>query len=189
MTKTKKRSTVQAKRDWALKQLALAHEENRTRGRKSLDTVLSALEDSDQPLTAGEVHKLLAANGTSFTDSSYVRELLRKLVAEGKVSTRNETPAERAIRVSVNPDNAWRGAHFTAVYFWAPAGKVPRRTAPVYVAQPKAKRKSKKSKSKKTVTQTAGLSARVEALTGELALLKRIAELENQLSAIRKTLG
>ena len=169
--------------------LRKAHAAKAVQGKKSHDTVLAALQDSDQPLTATEVHAKLAARGMHF-DDSYVRLMLRNLVKQNAVSTRLETPQERKIRVN---SGDMRGAHLEAHYYWAPAGKVPRRTTPTDLPFGQTTRRKRKYKTaaKKTTTTAKrdDVTARVEALSSELSLLKRIAELENQLASVRKALN
>lgn len=167
--------------------LAKAHTTLIEKGRKSLECVLSVIEDSDQPLVISEIAGLLAQRGTPF-DQTYVRQMINKLVEQKKISQRFETPDERVTRMGGKLEG--RGAHFTAVYYWAPVGKVPLRTKATTV---KSIRKSTKKKKTATVTTKRTQSAdvlinRIESMTNELALLKRVAELEKQLSDVRKSL-
>jgi hypothetical protein len=162
----------------------------RARGIKTRNTILEIVSDSDQPLVSTEVHALLAQRGI-VRDRTYVLQLLHEMVEEKLVSSRPETPDERMVRTTDS-----RGMHFTAIYFWAPAGKVPFRTKPTVVKairrKPSKKTQTKKvsvARAKAEMTDVTGLMARIENMTNELALLQRVAELEAQLATIRKALN
>lgn len=165
----------------------LARAAQHNRGQRTKELILEVVKNSDQPLVAGEVQAILAQGGESY-DRSYILTLLHEMTQSGLVSARVETPDEREIRTSDR-----RGMHLTSIYFWAPAGKVPFRTKASSVKLISRTTK-KKSKSKKTTTAPASVSApkskdllaRIESMTSELALLQRVAELEQQLADIRK---
>ena len=165
--------------------LAKAHTRLIEKGRKSLDSVLSVIQDSDQPLVISEVTALLAQRGTPY-DNTYVRQMINKLAEQGKISQRFETPDERMTRMGGKFEG--RGSHFTAVYYWAPVGKVPLRTKATTVKAVRKNAKKKKTATAKRTQSADVLINRIESMTSELALLKRVAELEKQLNDVRNAL-
>lgn len=158
----------------------------RARGIRTNTAIIDVITESDQPLVTREIHALLVQRGIHL-DRNYVGDLLNRLVSEGLISSRPESADERAIRTSDR-----RGSHFTAMYFWAPVGKVPFRTKASIIKPVSQKVKKKKSTARaaqpKVSVQTSNidLMSRIESMTNELALLKRVAELEAQLETIRK---
>ncbi len=160
----------------------------RARGIRTNTAIIDVITESDQPLVTSEIHALLAQRGVRL-DRNYLGDLLNRLASEGLISSRPESADERAIRTSDG-----RGAHFTAMYFWAPVGKVPFRTKASMI-KPVSKKKKKKSTVRaaqsKAAMQTSSidLMSRIESMTNELALLKRVAELEAQLETIRKAVS
>lgn len=166
------------------KALAKAHDVRRRDGERTRDAVASVLELSDQPLVAREVQVLLARRGLVL-EASYVKDVLDRLVADGRASARPETKREQAIRKAADG----RGNHFQATYFWAPRGRVPARTVATVVqtggvSTRGAKKSLKKSSrpAKATKVQT-GKVAKVDTVA---LLVQRVAELEMQLAEIRK---
>lgn len=165
-------------------------EAQRARGIKTRNAMIEIITKSDQPLVTSEIHAMLAQRGVGL-ERSYVGDVLNNLAAEGLISSRPETADERAIRTSDG-----RGAHFTATYYWAPVGKVPFRTKPSTVrpiSRSKSKKKKQIAKSSQprvsAKTSNVDLMSRIESMTNELALLKRVAELEAQLETIRKAVS
>jgi hypothetical protein len=158
-----------------------AHATIRQKGEVTRQAVYHELRISDQPLVASEVRALLAKQGMAF-DATYIRTILQGFVLEGTASTRQETSDERMIR---NGGVATRGGHQSAMYFWAPAGKVPFRTKASTV-KPVRKAKSKKTvRPAKAAPMQTGRALPVKHVT----LLERVARLEKQLKDIQDLLG
>ena len=159
------------------------------RGNKTKDIIQDIVLRSDQPLVSGEIQAIAASRGLLLA-RTYVLQVLNELVKEKRLSSRQETPDERSIRTSDN-----RGIAFTALYYWAPGGKVPFRTKKSTVSYVAARRRTTRKTAPKAKRQTAAptltttnLMDRIDSMTNELALLKRVAELEAQLSAIKKVI-
>ena len=160
--------------------LIKAHEVKKLNGEHTRSSVFQVLKSLDQPVTSGEVRGLLEQTG-KIVDATYVHELLKKLVRDGIVSMRDETPAERLIRLN-GRTNIGTGAHFTASYFWAGNGKSPKRTKHTDdIVSIKKKTKKVRRPAKATKKQTGS--------PRETSLLARVAELEAQLARIQKILG
>ncbi len=177
MTKSKARSF-----DHLSAARSSAHASIRRKGENTRQAVYHELRVSDQPLIASEVHALLAKRGLSF-DPTYIRTILQGFVADGSASTRLETGDERLIR---NGGRATRGRHQTAMYYWAPAGKVPFRTKMTTVPfVTKTKKKRRPATSASTQTGRTSASARPTVPT----LLERIAILEKQVADLKAILG
>jgi hypothetical protein len=153
----------------------------RRKGEITRDTVLRELRTADQPLVASEIRAMLATKGLAF-DPTYVRTILQGFVADGLASSRLETPDERLIR---NGGRATRGAHQTAMYFWAPAGKVPFRTKMTTVKPTASKKRKKKNR---PVAQAPVQTGRISK-PAIPTLLERIAQLEKQVAEIQALLG
>ena len=177
---TKQRKHLEAARE-------SAHAAVRRKGEVTRDTVYHELRIADQPLVASEIRALLALQGIHY-DATYIRTILQGFVAEGTASTRPESADERLIR---NGGRATRGNHQSAMYFWAPAGKVPFRTKASTVKPIKAR----KAKSKKTIrparavpTQTGRPEISLKQQP-HVTLLERVARLEKQLADIQALLG
>jgi hypothetical protein len=164
-----------------------AHAAVRRKGEITRDAVYHELRIADQPLVASEIRVLLARQGMDF-DPTYIRTILQGFVAEGTASTRQESADERLIR---NGGRTTRGSHQSAMYFWAPAGKVPYRTK-ASTAKPI---KARKAKSKKTirparaVPMQTGRPAISLKQQPHVPLLERVARLEKQLADIQALLG
>lgn len=168
--------------------LRKAHAAKIQQGALTRDLVVEIIERSNQPLVAAEVRALLKKRTGRLLDASYVTNVLRRLVADGRVSSREETPIEREIR----RDGDGRGSHIPATYYWAPAGHVPARTLSTVqtgLAQTETttSRSKKKTASRKrpvaaSPVQT-GSTSDVDTIT---TLVLRIAQLEQQLAEIRK---
>lgn len=174
-----KKKTVQAGPTAEIRNMA--YDALAAKSRKNKDAIISVLRKSTQPLVTSEIDAFLAMQGVSM-HNTYVGRLLQQLVADGEISQREETPAERKIRFGREES---RGAHFQAIYFWAPAGRVPKRTqaSNLHMAsrmtqtrRPATKTVKKQTGSKITTRQNLGLIARVN-------------ELENQVTELRKLLG
>lgn len=162
--------------------LQLAHDAKRAAGAATQNAVIDVLKKSKQPLLTREVQALLAIRGMRF-DVTYVRQLLVKLAEEKLISSRDETAKERKIR---RGDDS-RGAHFTAIYYWAPTGKVPARTVKTVVQttvipmHPKKNSKSKRARRPvKAVSMQTGASPETT-----LVLLNRIASLEAEIARLK----
>lgn len=80
------------------------------------------LEDTTQPLTAGEVQQYLERELNYTYEITTVRNTLKELLDAGRIAMRKETTDERQIRAA----GAALGAH--AMLYWAPVGDVPART-------------------------------------------------------------
>jgi hypothetical protein len=163
-----------------------AHASVRRKGEATRQAVYHELRLADQPLVASEIRALLAKQGIAL-DPTYIRTILKGFVMDGSASTRNETADERLIR---NGGRSTRGNHQTAMYYWAPAGKVPFRTqASTVMPVTKKKKKSKPvQKAAPVRTTNTDLINRIESMTNELALLQRVAMLEDQLAEIRRVI-
>lgn len=159
--------------------LIKAHEVKKLNGEHTRSSVFQVLKHLDQPVTSGEVKGLLEQTGKS-VDQTYVHELLKKLTRDGLVSMRDETPAERQIRLN-GRSNIGTGAHFTASYFWAGNGRSPKRTKHTDEIVSIKKTKKVRRPAKATKKQTGS--------PRETSLLARVAELEAQLARIQKILG
>lgn len=154
------------------------------RTRNNKNAIVAILKLSDQPLVTTEVIAHLKLRGVSLHET-YVSKLLKELVAAGEISQREETSAEREIRFGrVEP----RGAHFTAMYFWAPAGVVPKRTQTgnLHMASRMTQGAKKHRPAKKTARVQTG---RKIATRENIGLLARVAELEKQVEEMRSLLG
>lgn len=148
---------------------------------KTRNAVLATLKLSDQPLVINEIHALLAMRGVSL-HVTYVSEILKQLIQAGKISQRNETPAERVIRHGRHEP---RGAHFQAVYFWGKPGKVPARTEASHIRTTGRMVKKTRRPAKASRVQTGTkITAREN-----LSLMARVAELEAQIAEMRKIIG
>lgn len=159
-----------------------AHASIRRKGENTRQAVYHELRISDQPLVASEVGALLAKRGLSF-DPTYIRTILQGFVADGSASSRLETGDERLIR---NGGRATRGRHQTAMYYWAPAGKVPFRTKMTTVPFV-TKTKKKRRPAAKRVVQTGHVSVPTRPTVP--TLLERIAILEKQVADLKAILG
>jgi hypothetical protein len=158
-----------------------AHASVRRKGETTRQAVYHELRIADQPLVASEIRALLIKQGMVF-DPTYVRSILQGFVADGSASTRQETPDERLIRNGGRPT---RGNHQTAMYYWAPAGKVPFRTKMTTVTPTVTKkRKTKVRPVAKAPVQTGRVSKPTN-----MTLFERIARLEKQVADIREALG
>lgn len=153
----------------------------RRKGEITRDAVLRELRAADQPLVASEVRALLIDKGMVF-DPTYVRTILQGFVADGLASTRAESSDERLIR---NGGRATRGSHHTAMYYWAPAGKVPFRTKMTTVKPTVTKKRKKKNRPVVKAPVQTGRPAKPMIPT----LLERIAQLEKQVAEIQALLG
>lgn len=80
------------------------------------------LEDTPQPLTAGEVQQYLERELNYVYEITTVRNALKELLDGKKISMRKESSDERQLRAG----GSALGAH--AMLYWAPAGEVPART-------------------------------------------------------------
>lgn len=174
MTKSKTRSF-----DHLAAARSTAHASVRRKGETTRQAVYHELRISDQPLVASEVHALLAKRGLLF-DTTYIRTILQGFVTDGSASTRLETGDERLIR---NGGRATRGRHQTAMYYWAPAGKVPYRTKMTTVPTV-TKSKKKTRPAPKRVVQTGHVSRPTVP-----TLLQRIATLEEKVARLESILG
>lgn len=163
--------------------LVKAHEVKKLNGEHTRGTIFQVLKTLNEPVTSGEVTGLLTQNGVT-VDPAYVRELLKKLVNNGLVATREETPAERAIRLR-GRSNFGTGAHFTASYYWAGNSRSPKRTKHTdeIVVPVKAKRKTRK------VYRPAVEVKKQTGTSREATLLTRVAELESRISRLEKLIG
>ena len=157
-----------------------AHASVRRKGETTRQAVYHELRTADQPLVASEIRAILAERGMKF-DPTYVRSILQGFVADGSASTRPESADERLIR---NGGRATRGNHQTAMYYWAPAGKVPFRTKMTTV-KPTVTRKKKKTRPVAKVTVQTGHVSRPTVPT----LLQRIATLEEKVARLESILG
>ena len=80
------------------------------------------LEDTTQPLTAGEVQQYLERELNYIYEITTVRNALKELLDGKKISMRKESSDERQLRAG----GTALGAH--AMLYWAPAGEIPART-------------------------------------------------------------
>ena len=163
--------------------LVKAHEVKKLNSEHTRSTVFQILKTLNEPVTSGEVAGLLAQGGST-VDPNYVHTLLKKLVNNGLVSMRDETAAEREIRLK-GRSNFGTGAHFTASYFWAGNGKSPKRTKHTDSIVPPARKKRKIRKVYRPAVE-------VKKQTGasrEVTLLARIAKLEDRISRLEKLIG
>lgn len=80
------------------------------------------LEDTTQPLTAGEVQQYLERELNYIYEITTVRNALKELLDGKKISMRKESSDERQLRAG----GSALGAH--AMLYWAPAGEIPART-------------------------------------------------------------
>lgn len=163
--------------------LVKAHEVKKLNSEHTRGTIFQLLKTVNEPVTSGEITGLLAQNGMT-VDPNYVHTLLKKLVNNGLVSMRDETVAEREIRLR-GRSNFGTGAHFTASYFWAGNGKSPRRTKHTDAIVPPVKMKRKVRKVYRPAVE-------VKKQTGpsrEVTLLDRIAKLEDRISRLEKLIG
>jgi hypothetical protein len=158
-----------------------AHATVRRKGEITRQAVYNELRAADQPLVASEVRALLIKQGVSL-DPTYVRSILQGFVADGSASVRRETPDERMIR---NGGRATRGNHQTAMYYWAPAGKVPFRTKMTTVLPTVSKKHKKKNRPAVKAPVQTGRVLKPAIPT----LLERIAQLEKQVAEIQALLG
>jgi hypothetical protein len=162
-----------------------AHASVRRKGETTRQAVYHELRTADQPLVASEIRAILAERGMKF-DPTYVRSILQGFVADGSASTRPESADERLIR---NGGRATRGNHQSAMYYWAPAGKVPFRTKMTTVKPVINTRKKKKTRPvAKVAVQTGRVPAPAKP-TNHVTLLERIAQLEKQVADIQAMLG
>lgn len=161
--------------------IKLAQEAKIAMGKRTRETVVDILRKSKQPLVAKEVQALLIERGLNF-DVTYVGSLLSKLAADKTISSRNETEKERMVRRGTDG----RGAHFTAIYYWAPVGKVPARTAEMLpqtdgLSRNGNKKKTKRNRPARVVSMQTGASAETM-----MMLLNRITQLEAELARLKK---
>lgn len=164
--------------------LKKAHEAKLQLADATRQNMYTALKASGQPLTAQEIGSLAAQKTGRAFDIAYVRNILKYLVDTGKVASREETAAERKIRLG-GRSNFNTGAHFTATYFWvinSKTGKTgPKRTkhtdevAPVLVPHRSGSKKIRPAKAAKKQTGK--------------SLMARIAELEARVAQLEKILG
>ena len=161
---------------------ATAHESVRRKGEVTRDAVYNVLNSADQPLVASEIRAILADRGLKF-DPTYVRTILQGFVADGSASSRPESADERLIR---NGGRVMRGGHQTAIYYWAPAGKIPFRTKMTTVKPVKSRKKKSRPVAKAPVQ-----TGRVPASTRPVipTLLQRIATLEEKIARMESILG
>lgn len=172
---TKKKSYVPAN-------LKKAQAVVRQNGEHTRSEVVTVLKLSDQPLVTEEICAHLKLRGLNLS-KIYVAEVLKKLAAAGEISSREETPTERVIRHGKYEP---RGAHFTAMYYWAPTGKVPVRTreSSIHMSTRTAAKKTRQP-AKATRVQTGSKITTRE----NIGLLTRVAELEKQVNEMRQLLG
>lgn len=180
MTKTKKKTKAVPAHMLNLK---MAHAALTEKGRQTRDLVRSIVHESDQPLTLVEVAALLKKNRTPLS-LEHTRKLLLECVAEGTMSSRLETAAERVIRFGKRAEP--RGAHLSARYFWARGAQVPKRTKASTVDMTYSAVQKNTSKKKKTSKRTAPVQR--SAATDVSVLINRIIELESQLADVRSAL-
>lgn len=132
-----------------------------------------------QPLTVQEVTSLLAESGMKY-DPSYIRNVLKYLVDTGKIFSREETEAERKVRLA-GRSNYNTGAHFSTTYYWTGTSK--KRTkhtdeiVKVHVTHRNTQKKKQARPARSTKKQTG------------ISLMARIAELEARVAQLEKILG
>lgn len=172
--------------------LRKAHAAKAEQGVVTRDRIVEILEKATQPLVATEVRALHAKRNGRLLDISYITNVLRGLAADGRISSREETPIEREIRR--NGDG--RGSHIPATYY-APVGVVPARTLSteqtVAIAMPATRQPKRSGKARPKTTSRRRPVAASPVQTGSSSdvetiktLVLRIAQLEQQLAEIRK---
>lgn len=166
--------------------LRKAHAAKVEKGQRTRDAIVALLHESNQPLVAIEVRDLLTRVVGHSYDYSYIKNVLDRLVADGKLSIRPETETEQEIR---KPGDG-RGRHMAAHYYWAPVGQVPIRTTATVATSSarrpeisKRKKTGRKSGPAKRATVQTGTSVSTDVVT---TLVLRIAQLEQQLAEVRK---
>lgn len=169
--------------------LRKAHAAKIQQGSMTRDLIVEIIEKSSQPLVASEVRALLKKRSGRLLDASYITNVLRALVVDGRVSAREETPLEREIRRAGDG----RGSHISATYYWAPTGQVPARTMSTVqtgltqtdTTTSRRGRKKTVSRKRPVATSSVQTGSTPEAETIKTLVL-RIAQLEQQLAEIRK---